>query len=224
MEITECFQASALFATIPQTALQEHIVPNAQVRKYTPGSYLIMPQDVVNHISLVLFGVVHILHIFSDGTYSLMNVLEPGEPLGADLVATKSQISPYYAVAASEVQIACLPEDLLWSVRIPAGYGQTIRDNLLKIISDENMKKEYRLAILSRNGLRERILAYLTMQAAKRGTSNFTIPFSREELAAYLCVNRSALSHELSLMRQEGLLDFRKNHFRLLCPGEGETL
>ena len=92
------------------------------------------------------------------------------------------------------------------------------------IKNDENMKKAYRLAIMSRNGLRERILAYLTMQAAKRGTNTFTIPFSREELAAFLCVNRSALSHELSLMRQEGLLDFHKNNFSLLKLWEGETL
>lgn len=78
-----------------------------------------------------------------------------------------------------------------------------------------NMKKEYRLAILSQRGLRERITTYLTMQAARRQTTAFTIPYSREELAAYLCVNRSVLSHELSRMQQEGLISFRKNYFCL---------
>lgn len=78
------------------------------------------------------------------------------------------------------------------------------------------MKKEYRLTIMAQKGLRERILVYLTMQANKRGTNSFTIPFSREELASFLCVNRSALSHELSLMQQEGLIRFHKNEFTLL--------
>ena len=89
-------------------------------------------------------------------------------------------------------------------------------------ISNGNIKKEYRLAILSQKGLRERILTYLTMQASRRQTTAFAIPFSREELAAYLCVNRSALSRELSLMQEEGLITFQKNHFRLhfLTPTE----
>jgi CRP-like cAMP-binding protein len=54
------------------------------------------------------------------------------------------------------------------------------------------------------------------MLAARRRTNTFAIPFSREELAAFLCVNRSALSHELSLMKQEKLITFRKNTFTLL--------
>lgn len=89
-------------------------------------------------------------------------------------------------------------------------------NHLLTHIANENMKKEYRLAILSQNGLRDRITTYLTMQARRRGENSFTIPFSREEMASFLCVNRSALSHELGLMRSEGIIEFRKNRFTLL--------
>ena len=78
----------------------------------------------------------------------------------------------------------------------------------------------FRVPILSQRGLRDRVLVYLTMQAERRGTMTFRIPFSREELAAFLCVNRSALSHELSRMEAEGLIRFRKNEFTLLSAGE----
>ena len=78
------------------------------------------------------------------------------------------------------------------------------------------MQKEYRLAILSQKGLRERILTYLQMQATKRQVRSFEIPFSRDDLASFLCVNRSALSHELSKMQEEGLIRFHKNSFTLL--------
>ena len=93
-----------------------------------------------------------------------------------------------------------------------------VLNRLLTLISHENMRKEYRLAILSQKGLRERILTYLSMQSARLGKTTFSSPFSREELAAFLCVNRSALSHELSLMEREGLIQFRKNVFTLLYP------
>ena len=92
---------------------------------------------------------------------------------------------------------------------------QMVLNNLLLLISQENMKKEYRLAILSQRGLRERIITFLTMQASRIQDTTIRISFSREELASYLCVNRSALSHELSMMQREGLITFRKNSFRL---------
>ena len=95
-----------------------------------------------------------------------------------------------------------------------------LQRNLLTILSDGNLRKHYRLAILAQRGLRDRVLVYLTMQAERRGTPTFRIPFSREELAAFLCVNRSALSHELSRMEAEGLIRFRKNEFTLLSAGE----
>ena len=91
------------------------------------------------------------------------------------------------------------------------------------MLSDDNLRKHYRLAILAQRGLRDRVLVYLTMQAERRGTASFRIPFSREELADFLCVNRSALSHELSRMEAESLIRFYKNEFTLLSAGRGRS-
>ena len=106
---------------------------------------------------------------------------------------------------------------------LPEPQRQTIQSELLTIIAHENMRKDYRLAILSRKGIRDRLMTYLTMQAAKRGTSTFTIPFDREALASFLCVNRSALSHEITVMKQEGIIQCRKNTFTLLRWDEPDT-
>ena len=38
---------------------------------------------------------------------------------------------------------------------------------------------------------------------------------SREQLARYLCVNRTALSYELNQMKRDGLIDFRGKTFRI---------
>ena len=91
---------------------------------------------------------------------------------------------------------------------------------LLTMLSQANMRKYNRLSMLCQRGLRDRILSYLTLQSVRREEGSFQISFSREELADFLCVNRSALSHELSLMEREGLIRFRKNRFTLLPEGE----
>ena len=69
----------------------------------------------------------------------------------------------------------------------------------------------------------EKLLSYLSEQAISQGGRAFDIPHNRQELAEYLCVDRSAMSNELSKMRTEGILDFQKNHFVLHDRYEGEA-
>ena len=61
----------------------------------------------------------------------------------------------------------------------------------------------------------EKLLSYLSAQAMKSGKNEFDISFDRQQLADYLCVDRSAMSAQLCALRDEGILKFRKNHFVL---------
>lgn len=63
--------------------------------------------------------------------------------------------------------------------------------------------------------LRERLLSYLSEQALEHGSSHFTIPFDRQQLADYLAVDRSAMSNELSKMQKDGLITYHKSEFKL---------
>lgn len=205
-----------LFRDFPADVLREDILPRGQLLDFSKDANIITPQQAVDHFGILVSGKVHIMHLFPDGAYSLMTALTPPELLGFDLICTRSRISPYHAVAAAPAQILFLPADLLLKPgMLREEYRLRAVGNLLTMISHHNMKKEYRLAILSQKGLRARIMTYLSMQAGKRRSNSFRIPFTREEMASFLCVNRSALSHELSLMEQEGLLSFRGNQFTL---------
>jgi len=216
MELASMIQKSTLFADIPEDVIVRHVLPRGRIIQFQRGQYLVMPQQRVDNISLLLSGSLHIQHLFPDGNYSLMDVLQPPEALGADLVATKSRLAPYSVQAPEEGQLFSFPGDLLLRPGIlPEQERLAGLMRLLTLVAQENMKKQYRLAALSRRGIRERVMAYLTMQAAKQGSSTVTIPFSREELAAFLAVDRSALSHELGKMGKEGLISFRKNRFTL---------
>ena len=63
--------------------------------------------------------------------------------------------------------------------------------------------------------IRGRLLSYLSAQAVRAGSNQFIVPFNRQQMADYLCVDRSAMSNELSKMKQEGLLDFHKSQFSI---------
>lgn len=222
-ELIEHLKKTELFSGIPIEVIEHNVLPHRQVQEYRKGLCLIRPQQKVSRFGILLYGKVTIMHIFREGGYSLITSLRPGAILGADLIFTRSQLSPYHAVTAADTRIVYFPEELATRPgMLPEPWRAELTRQLATWISNENIKKEYRLAILSQKGLRERILTYLTMQASRRQTTSFAIPFSREELAAYLCVNRSALSHELSRMQEEGLISFRKDYFCLhyLQPAE----
>lgn len=215
-EILTLLQRTELFESFSQDDIKQEILPYGQRKTYPKGSFLLEPQQQLDRFGIVLSGRIHILHLFQDGSASLTKVLTPGQILGFDLICTRSRRAPYYAEAVLPTEVIYLPAELLTAPGLlPEPLRLHALNQLLLLVSQENMKKEYRLAILAQKGLRERITTYLTMQAGRRGTQSFSIPFSRDELADFLCVNRSALSHELGNMRREGLIDFHKNSFTL---------
>ena len=69
---------------------------------------------------------------------------------------------------------------------------------------------------MSKRTTRDKILSYLSAHANVKNSNEFDIPFNRQQLADYLSVDRSAMSAELGRMQNEGLIEYKKNHFRLL--------
>ena len=62
--------------------------------------------------------------------------------------------------------------------------------------------------------LREQLVSY-PVQPPAAGTSRFTVPFDRQELADYLSVDRSAMCNELSKMQKDGVIEYERNRILL---------
>ena len=83
-------------------------------------------------------------------------------------------------------------------------------------MAEKNIVYHRRLEITSKRTTREKLLAFLTLEAKRLGTSSFDIPFDRQELADYLEVDRSGLSSEIGKLVKEGAIRTRRRHFTLL--------
>ena len=99
----------------------------------------------------------------------------------------------------------------------PAGcaFHHRLVENMLAVVADKNLMLNRRIGHLSKRSTREKLLSYLSEQAALHGSAAFSIPFDRQQLADYLCVERSAMSTVLSKLREEGVLEVERNRFRL---------
>ena len=90
--------------------------------------------------------------------------------------------------------------------------------NLLGELAEKNLRLNEKLTHMGQRTTRAKLMSYFSAEALRRGVYEFDIPFSRQQLADYLGVERSGLSVELGKMRDEGLLDFHKSHFLLKTP------
>lgn len=213
----EMLCGNRLFENVPREVIRSEILPRGSVKTYPAGSNIFLQGDRVSRVELLLSGKVKLVYYTENGDEDIKSIVLPPRLVGVDLICTRTQLSPYQAAAVERSEVFSFPaEQLLQPGTMPERERLICINNLLQLLSHVNMQNEYRLAILTRSGLRERIMVYLTMQANKHRSDTFRIPFSREEMASFLRVNRSALSHELALLRQEGVIDFSKNQFTLL--------
>lgn len=91
-----------------------------------------------------------------------------------------------------------------------------LEKNLHKQLATDNMELNNKVLILSKRSIREKILTYLNLIQENHNSNYFDIPLNRQELANYLAVDRSALSIELSKMKKENIIDYDKNHFKII--------
>lgn len=215
-EMSAILKQSELFGVLSEDEICAHLIPLGNIQHIHKKQQIIIPQQHMDTFSIVLSGKFHVMHYFPDGSSSLLSVLTAGDALGAELIYHHDRLSPYYTVAVSAAKILSFPVEMLTvSGFIDEKICGRIREQLLMLLSRWNVQKQYRLAILSQKGLRERIMMYLSMLSSQQQSTTLEIMLNREEMAAILCVNRSCLSHELSLMERDGLISFQKNQFTL---------
>ena len=99
--------------------------------------------------------------------------------------------------------------------KVCAAHLQFVK-NLLTVMSQKTFALKQKLRILSQRTIRGRLMLFLQIRAKRAKSNEFEIPFDRQALADFLCVDRSALSAELSKLRKERKVESVKNRFKLL--------
>lgn len=147
-----------------------------------------------------------------EGETNLLNVFEEGEIIGLEAASSTFRTSPLTYTADADVTVVMI--EIASVLNCP--LRDIILENIIHLLSDISIRQMYKIQVISKHGLRDRIMAHLTIMQRKRNTEVFDIRMSQEQLAQYLCVNRSALSYELNKMKKEGIIDFKKSKFKIL--------
>ena len=188
---------------------------SAKTACYKKGNVILLSGDAVNFVGLILSGGVKIIKEDDNGNYTILTELSISEMFGEVFACAGISQSPVTIQATDDVEILFIDyKKIITSCSSVCPFHTRLIGNMLKLIAQKNLMLNQKIDMLSKRTTREKLLCFFDFQrgAAKK----FTIPFNREELARYLCVDRSAMSNELCKMRDEGLINFQKNRFEVL--------
>ena len=188
----------------------------AETRQADKDEIILLTGDRPQYVGVVLSGLLHIVREDYDGDRTLVAAVNPGEVFAESLCCAGVAESPVTVVAAADATVLLLRfERVLRTCHNACVFHHRLIENMLRLVAEKNLFLQTRIEIMALKSVRAKVLRYLESFAPKRG-QGFNIPFNREEMAEYLCVERSALSHELARMKRDGLIDYRKNQFVLL--------
>ena len=214
---------TALFSGISDEELAAMLsCLGARIDTFPKGSRLLRAGESVEEVGLVLAGSALIVQEDIWGNRSILSKAMPGQTFAEVFACAPGALLNESVEAESAVTVMFLHIRRVLSVCPSAcsHHGRMVR-NLLGELAEKNLQLNEKLTHMARRTTRAKLLSYFSAEARRRGGYEFDIPFSRQQLADYLGVERSGLSLELGKMRDEGLLDFHKSHFLLKAPETG---
>lgn len=189
---------------------------DARERRCSRGEALLRAGDVTRSLGLVLSGSVNITVHFYWGGSHIFGRMGPGEIFAETYAVLPDRELMCDAVAAEDTCALFMDMAALTGLCDSAcSFHRQVMRNLLGLFAEKNLALSRRMMHTASKSTRERLRSFLSEQAAVNGSPRFTIPFSRQQLADYLGVERSALSAELSRMQKDGLIRYRRNDFTL---------
>ncbi|WOO34854.1 Crp/Fnr family transcriptional regulator [Anaerocolumna sp. AGMB13020] len=189
----------------------------AFIKTYEKEEYIVLYNDSVECVGVLLEGTVHMIKEDLRGNKSILAPIEERELFGETFACGADLTSTVAFVATTPVKVLFVHFDkVMHACSRSCIFHHRLIENMISLIARKNALLVEKLDITSKRTIREKITAFLTIQAQKKKSTSFTIALGRLELADYLCTDRSALTRELNNMKRAGLIDFEKNNFTLL--------
>ena len=185
-------------------------------RVFRRGESIYSAGDVITRVAMVLEGSVYIEREDYWGNNSILSDITAGELFGEVYAMLGREPATINAMAASSCTVMMMDINRVFmTCETTCPYHTRLIRNLTYVIASKNRTLTSKLGYLSQRTTRGKLMAYLSDQSVRYGSSSFDIPFNRQQLADFLSVDRSAMSKELGRLKNENILDFSKNHFIL---------
>lgn len=216
-EFFPILRSSSLFSGVSEEELAAMLsCLDTRIEAFPKEAFVLCTGDTVESIGIVLSGSVLVIQEDIWGNRNILSKAGPAQTFAAAFACAPGSILNVSVIADTPTTVLFLNVKRILHVCPSAcSHHSRIIRNLLTDLAEKNLRFSEKLTHMGQRTTRAKLMSYFSAEAQRLGTYEFDIPFSRQQLADYLAVERSGLSLELGKMRDEGLLDFHKNHFVL---------
>ena len=215
MEYINILKKSNLFKGLSEDEINEAVeYSKIGIKEYKKGECIFTAGQSIKNIGLVLKGAVRIEKEDYYGNRSINTVIREGDIFGEVYACLPYKIADISVWAAKDSDVLMVKTDFIF-LKKQDEFFSSIEKNLISILAQKAFMLNKKINHITKRTTREKLISYLSEQAEYAANNQFEIPFNRQELADYLCVDRSAMSSELSKMKKEGIIDFYKNCFKI---------
>ncbi len=184
---------------------------------FQKGEIVAFEDENIRHIGILLSGAVDMIKEDLWGNKTMLVRMRKDELFGETFACGEDNLSVVTFLVSEDARILFMPFDrVMHSCTMACKFHHRLIENMVHIIANKNRDLMRKMEVISKRTLREKILAYLSIQAQLHDARYFEIPLGRVEWAEYLCADRSALTRELVKMKEDGLIDYDRNCFRIL--------
>lgn len=187
------------------------------VKTFDKNEFVMSEGEPARYVGILLTGNLQIESTDYFGNRSVVGNVLPTGLFAESFACAASEAIPVDVVATEKSEVALLHcGRILTPCCNACGFHSKIIFNLVQIIAAKNLRFHEKLTVTSRHSTREKLMCFLNMEAKRRASRSFVIPYDRQALADYLGVDRSGLSVEIGKLQREGIIESRKNFFKLL--------
>ncbi len=178
------------------------------VFQYKKGQDILSDFINYNVIGIILNGSALIERYNYDGSVNIIDELYEYDIFGTQISSLND--GDYEIKATDEVRLIIIDYDNLTNPEYTKyDYYNKFILNMFKIINEKITLKNERIKILTRTTIRNKLLEFFKIEQTKNHSKNIYLPFNYSDLAAYIGSNRSAVSRELSYLKEEGFIEVK---------------
>ncbi len=191
--------------------------PHTKIQDFSKNQTVISEGSSADCVGIILSGSVQIVRNDYFGNRSIIALINAPQIFAEVFVFANINAMPVSVVSVTDSRIMLIkPKNILSDNPDLSSFHTKLTSNLLRIVTEKNLKLNEKIEIVSKRTTREKIMAFLMSQAKLNNSDNFTIPYDRQALADFLEVDRSAMSAEISKLRSEGIIESDRSKFRLI--------
>ncbi len=211
------FKSSPFFSGLSdQEILSALHCINGSILSKKKDAYIFRSGDATSVMGMVLSGSALILQEDLWGHRNIMSKCLPGDFFGEPYAATPGSVLNISVVANEDCKVLMIDISRVLSTCPSAcEHHKRLIRNLVAVLANKILLFNDKITHMSKRSTRNKLLSYLSSESLRQGSLSFDIPYNRQQLADFLCVERAAMSAELSKLQKEGLLITKRNHFTL---------